>query len=134
MGKKKATQMQLKISQIESALRRANGLKSHAAEMLNVTRTAIHYRIERSPHLQEVMKEIEERIIDKSENVIYRHLENRNLTAAIFHLKTKGKARGWVEKKETELSGGINLTHDDWVKKMEEIESKKPSKKPKAKK
>lgn len=130
----KLKQPHLKIRQIESALRKTQGLMSHAAELLNVTRQAIEYRVKKSNRLQEVMAEIEQRLIDKSENVIYHHMENRNLTAAIFHLKTKGKARGWVEKKETELSGGIDLTHDDWVKKMEEIESKKPSKKPKAKK
>ncbi len=104
MGKK-FKQKFLKISQIESALRKANGLQAHAAEMLNVSRPAIHDRIKRSPRLQEVMKEIEERLIDKSENVVYHHMQNKNLTAAIFHLKTKGKARGWVEKHENEISG-----------------------------
>ena len=121
MGKK-FKQKFLKISQIESALRRANGLQAHAAEMLNVSRPAIHDRIKRSPRLQEVMKEIEERLIDQSENVIYHHMSNKNLTAAIFHLKTKGKNRGWIERHENELSGKINISHDDWVKKMEELE------------
>lgn len=104
MGKKR-TQPNLKIRQIESTLRKTNGLISHAAELLGVTRSAIHDRINRSPHLQKVMKEIEERLIDKSENVVYHHMQNKNLTAAIFHLKTKGKARGWVEKHENEISG-----------------------------
>lgn len=107
MGKKR-TQPNLKIRQIESTLRKTNGLISHAAELLGVTRSAIHDRINRSPHLQKVMKEIEERLIDKSENVVYHHMQNKNLTAAIFHLKTKGKARGWIEKHEAEVTGKNN--------------------------
>ena len=101
----KLKQPKLKIRQIESALRKTNGLMSHAAELLNVTRQAIDYRVKTSKRLQEVMAEIENRLIDKSENVVYHHMQNKSLTAAIFHLKTKGKARGWVEKHENEISG-----------------------------
>lgn len=107
MGQKRK-QPNLKIKQIESALRKTHGLIAHAAEILNVSRPAIHDRIKRSPRLQEVMKEIEERLIDQSENVIYHHMSNKNLTAAIFHLKTKGKNRGWIERHENELSGKID--------------------------
>jgi len=107
MGQKRK-QPNLKIKQIESALRKTHGLIAHAAEILNVSRPAIHDRIKRSPRLQEVMKEIEERLIDQSENVIYHHMSNKNLTAAIFHLKTKGKSRGWIERHENELSGKID--------------------------
>ena len=133
MGKKR-TQPFLKIRQIESALRKTHGLIAHAAEILNVSRPAIHDRIKRSPQLQAVMAEIEERLIDQSENVVYHHMSNKNLTAAIFHLKTKGKARGWVEKRESEISGKIDISQDDWVKKMEQIESNGTKKKTKAKK
>lgn len=114
-------------------LRKTNGLISHAAELLGVSGPAIHDRINRSPHLQEVRKQIEERLIDKSENVVYHHMQQKNLTAAIFHLKTKGKARGWIEKRESEISGKIDITQDDWVKKMEEVElTIKPAKQIKA--
>lgn len=129
----KLKQPKLKIRQIESALRKTNGLMSHAAELLNVTRQAIDYRVKTNKRLQEVMAEIENRLIDKSENVVYHHMQQKNLTAAIFHLKTKGKARGWIEKRESEISGKIDITQDDWVKKMEDFElTIKPSKQIKA--
>jgi len=130
----KLKQPKLKIRQIESALRKTNGLMSHAAELLNVTRQAIDYRVKTNKRLQEVMAEIENRLIDKSENVVYHHMQQKNLTAAIFHLKTKGKARGWIEKRESEISGKIDITQDDWVKRMEEVElTIKPAKQIKAK-
>lgn len=129
----KLKQPKLKIRQIESALRKTNGLMSHAAELLNVTRQAIDYRVKTNKRLQEVMAEIENRLIDKSENVVYHHMQQKNLTAAIFHLKTKGKARGWIEKRESEISGKIDITQDDWVKKMEDFElTIKPAKQIKA--
>lgn len=105
---KKRTKPPLKIKQIESALKKSNGLISHAAELLDVSAPAIHDRIKRSERLQEVRRQIEQQLIDDSENVVYHHMKSKNLTAAIFHLKTKGKNRGWIEKHEAEVTGRDN--------------------------
>lgn len=103
----KPKQPTLTIKQIETALRQCNGLQSQVAKKLNVTAAAISDRIRRSPHLQKVLEEITEKLIDLSENVLHEHMVNKNLTAAIFHLKTKGRNRGYIERKENELSGNV---------------------------
>lgn len=39
-----------------------------------------------------------EKLVDAAEAVLLHHLNNKDLTAAIFTSKTKGKHRGWSEK------------------------------------
>lgn len=105
---KKKGQPDLKIEQIEKALLKCNGLVTVAAKMLGVTHSAISHRIRKSPRLQKVQDDIVEKMIDAAENTLHDKMHNeRNLTASIFYLKTKGKHRGYVEKHQNEVSGNI---------------------------
>jgi hypothetical protein len=75
--------------------------------MLNVTPAAITHRVNRSAHLQKVVKEVEESYLDLSEHTIFKAIRGGNITAAMFHLKCKGKKRGYVERQEiTGQDGG----------------------------
>ena len=103
---KKKGQPDLKIEQIEKALLKCNGLVTVAAKMLGVTHSAISHRIRKSPRLQKVQEDIVEKMIDVAENTLHDRMHTeKNLTAAIFYLKTKGRHRGYVERHENELSG-----------------------------
>lgn len=42
-------------------------------------------------------------------------------TAQIFWLKNR-QIKKWANSKQIEISGEVNLNHDNWVKKMEQIE------------
>lgn len=98
------------IEQVEKALRKSQGLQTGAAKILGVTCQAISSRIKKSEYLQKVQNEIVENMLDASENVVHHHIvKEKNLTAAFFYLKTKGKHRGYVEKQQTEFSGEINI-------------------------
>ena len=98
----------LKVAQIEKALIKCNGLITVAAKMLGVTHSAISHRIKKSERLQKVQEDIVEKMIDAAENTLHDKMHNeKNLTASIFYLKTKGKHRGYVEKHQNEISGNI---------------------------
>lgn len=114
MGKKggKATQPHLTVDQIEKALWKCNGLLYPTSQMLNVTQQAISQRILKSERLKKVREEITEKLIDVSENVLFNHMSGNNLTAAIFHLKTKGKHRGYAEGRNIELDGTLKHSGD----------------------
>jgi hypothetical protein len=106
MARTKATQPDLKLEQIEAALRKCNGLITPTSTMLNVTRQAIYLRVKRSARLRAVIKEVTEKVLDKCESQLFKNINDGdgNMTAIIFYLKTKGRHRGYVERKETELS------------------------------
>jgi predicted transcriptional regulator len=97
----------IKISEIANALKKTHGLITPAAEMLGVTQQAISARIKASPELQKVLDETIVKITDKCEAGLFKHIKNGNLTAQIFYLKTKGRDRGYIERREvTGQDGG----------------------------
>ena len=50
------------------------------------------------------MNDVDESLIDFSESKLLEQINDGNLTAIIFHLKTKGKKRGYVEKSESDMN------------------------------
>ena len=51
-----------------------------------------------------------EGLIDFAESKLIKLIDEKNVTAIIFFLKTRAKDRGYVEKVETEHSGGVDVT------------------------
>lgn len=50
------------------------------------------------------MEEKEESIIDYAESKLVEHIQNDDIQALIFFLRTKGKKRGYVEKTESDVN------------------------------
>lgn len=59
---------------------------------------------ERYPKLAQLLDEVDESLIDFSESKLLEQINAGNLTAIIFHLKTKGKKRGYVESMEQNVN------------------------------
>lgn len=93
------------VKQIETALREAHGFLSVAAERLGCTYHTVRNYINRYKSLQNLMEEINERELDFSENKLLSQIKEGNTTAIIFHLKCKGKSRGYIERQELEHTG-----------------------------
>ena len=95
----------LKLQHVEDALRQAGGIISTAAKILQTAygsctpRTVRNY-VKRHPRLVEVIEETVELNLDTAESQLMSLIANGNLGAVIFYLKTKGKARGYVERVE----------------------------------
>ena len=100
----------LKLQHVEDALRQARGIISTAAKILQAAygsctpRTVRNY-VKRHPRLVEVIEETVELNLDTAESQLMSLFANGNLEAVIFYLKTKGKARGYVERFEATGSG-----------------------------
>lgn len=95
----------LTVQQIEEALKAKAGNIAAAARDLGVARTTIYRQIERSVGLQELLTDTREELVDIAESALRREVLNGNITAIIFTLKTQGKARGYVERVQNELTG-----------------------------
>ena len=93
------------VEQVEKALRASGGFISSAAKKLNCNWSTINNYIKRYKQLQKVLEEISESSLDFSESKLLSQINEGNTTAIIFHLKCKGKKRGYVERTENEHSG-----------------------------
>ena len=107
-------------SEIAGALKDAQGLVSVAAEAIGCSRQTIYSAIEKYPTVKQALQDAREASIDKAESRLMKRIEEGSDTAIIFFLKTQGKSRGYVERKE--FSGpekgpieikGIDFTHFD---------------------
>lgn len=73
---------------------------SATADALSVSRATLYNWRNEDSELDSMMKDAEESLIDFSESKLMESIQEGNLTAIIFHLKTKGKNRGYVEGQE----------------------------------
>ncbi|NCD07438.1 MAG: hypothetical protein EOL97_15100 [Spirochaetia bacterium] len=71
----------------------------------------LHYYWKRTdPVYKQYIDNINDYQLDFYENALHILIQDKNPSATIFALKCKGKSRGWVEKNEIELSGGVENT------------------------
>lgn len=76
------------------------GIITAAAEKLGWTREYLSRLINGSEKLRAACDEIGESMVDLAEGKLLLALRSGNMTAIIFYLKTKGRARGYVERAE----------------------------------
>ena len=88
-------------------------LKMYDKKGCNITATCSAFGISRKTFyewkakkkkLAEGLEEIDESILDWAESKLKEHINNDDLQALIFFLRTKGKKRGYVEKTETDVN------------------------------
>jgi hypothetical protein len=100
-----------KLAHVEEALRATGGVVTAAASKLeqaygSCAPATVRNYIKRYPSLQRIVADVIEQNLDLAEGVLLKAMANDNLTAAIFYLKTKGKARGYVERFEATGNDG----------------------------
>lgn len=106
---KRAKKGYVTIEQCEKALWKSNGLITPAAKSLGITQQSLSERVKRSERLQKARELTTEKMLDAAENTLHKKIyDEENLTASIFYLKTKGRQRGYIERKEAEISGNID--------------------------
>ena len=103
-------------NQIINALREKHGNLSAAARYLGCDRHTISRYISLYPSVKSVADEERETLIDFAENQLFKQVQDGNITAIIFTLKTIGKHRGYVERQEvTGADGGAVVVKWDEV-------------------
>ena len=93
--------------QMIDALEATGGNVSAAADRVGCSRTTFYRYINDYATVKEAHREHKERTLDRAEQTLEElAIDERNVTALIFLLKTQGKSRGYVTRQELSGPGG----------------------------
>ena len=81
-----------------------HGIISYACQAAGIARRTYYNWIEKDEKFRDAVDEVAEEVIDVVESKLLRKINDEDLTAIIFYLKTKGKARGYVEMVENKVT------------------------------
>lgn len=87
-------------AQIINVLQKNCGLIAPTAKKLGIGRRTLYDWIDADNELKEEIKSCKEAQVDYSESKLFKQIKDGDTTAIIFHLKTMGKKRGYVERQE----------------------------------
>jgi len=88
------------------ALRASLGIVTTACERAGVGR-ATHYRwMETDSEYADAVKQCEDIALDFAETSLMRQIGRGEAAATIFYLKTKGRNRGYIERKDVDVTTG----------------------------
>jgi hypothetical protein len=99
----------LKRAMLE-ALEKSLGVVTTAANKVGITRKTHYDWLQKDPEYAENVADIENVSLDFSESQLYKQIGKGNTSATIFHLKTKGRKRGYIERQEITHQGGIPIS------------------------
>lgn len=83
------------------------GNVSELCKLVNISRQTYYDWLKKDKGFAKAIKDEEEGLIDFVESQAFSLIKAKNPTMCIFFLKCKGKDRGYIERQEFELSGGI---------------------------
>lgn len=90
-------------------LRETSGIVAYACEKAGVSRVTYYNWYKEDPVFAAKADDIQEIQIDFAEASLLKKIKNEDTTAIIFYLKTKGKDRGYTERKEVSGIDGKSI-------------------------
>lgn len=100
---KKGKQLILKPAFLK-ALSDAGSNVSSACRAVKINRSTYYGWMEKDIKFSEAVEDIKESMIDLAESKLMELVKEKNITAIIFFLKTRGKDRGYIEVKPVQYS------------------------------
>ena len=86
------------------ALTKALGVVKMACESVGISRQTHYTWLKEDPAYKVACDNLPEVVLDFAEHHLHKLISQGNPAATIFYLKTKGKARGYVERQEIEMA------------------------------
>lgn len=91
--------------------RKKAGIITSTCQATGISRTQYYAWVREDKTFAAAIDDINEQLIDYSESQLMSKIQAGNMTAIIFHLKCKGKKRGWVERQEVSGPDGGPIHH-----------------------
>lgn len=106
MAKKTYKSDTIKKDMLE-ALNKSMGIVSTACEHAGISRQTHYTWLKDDEDYEDAVRHIESRTGDFVEGALLKKIKEGDMSGIIFYCKTKLKKRGYVERVETEHSGGV---------------------------
>jgi hypothetical protein len=110
--KKGQDRTHLKKDAMLTAMEKAFGIVSVACKHIGIDRSTYYGWLKDDPEFKSRIDEIENVTLDFAESKLHNLIQNNNVPATIFFLKTKGRKRGYIETQEVKFDNqitGINV-------------------------
>lgn len=103
--------MDKKQKKVLKYLKEGHGIVSYACGKAGVSRQTFYNWKKEDEEFAKEVDDVDEEIIDVVESKLLSQINDNNLTAIIFYLKTKGRKRGYVEQTDVNanINGNVNL-------------------------
>ena len=92
------------------ALEKSLGIVTIACKEVDCARSTFYNYYNNDKDFKNSVDEISNLTLDFAESQLHKQIKEGNTTATIFYLKTKGKKRGYIERKEVEMTADISTS------------------------
>tara|TARA_R110000772_G_scaffold208319_1_gene318883 strand:- start:349 stop:777 length:429 start_codon:yes stop_codon:yes gene_type:complete len=92
------------------ALEKSLGIVTIACKEVDCARSTFYNYYNNDQDFKNAVDEISNLTLDFAESQLHKQIKDGNTTATIFYLKTKGKKRGYIERKEVEMTADISTS------------------------
>ena len=86
-------------------LKEGMGIVSYACDKTNISRQTFYNWKDNDDDFAQQAEDIQETPVDMAESKLLTSINEGNVAAIIFYLKTKGKKRGYVEQHDVDVNG-----------------------------
>lgn len=102
---KRANKIQHTKKSLIEALEKTLGVVTTACKLVGVDRSTYYKYYNEDPEFRAAADDMENVALDFSESQLHQQIKNGSTAATIFHLKTKGRKRGWQENMDLTTDG-----------------------------
>lgn len=92
-----------------TSLKDSSGIVTYACEKAGISRQTYYRWYREDPEFRARADDISELQIDVAEASLLKKIQKGDTAAIIFYLKTKGKDRGYSERREVVVPGGVQV-------------------------
>lgn len=94
----------IKKKALLEALEKSMGVVTPACKSVDIARSTYYEWYKNDEEFKAKVNDLQEVALDFAESKLYQLISEGDRTCVIFHLKTKGKNRGYVERNEIDVS------------------------------
>ena len=94
----------IKKSEMIKALEKSLGVVTIACKEVDIARKTHYEWYNEDAEYRKAVDDLSDVALDFAESMLHKQIQEKDTTATIFYLKTKGKKRGYIERSEMDLN------------------------------